>query len=330
MDKLLTVIVPVYNVESYLEKCVDSILAQSYSNLELILIDDGSPDKCPEICDRYEKKDSRVKVIHQKNAGQGAARNRGIDIAKGEYIAFADSDDFLNKNMYSVMIEAMERTDSDLSLCGMITHSGIRLANSVIPETELIMNGPEEILRYYLTTPYVGGGPCNKVFRKHIFETIRFPEGVAREDVYIMHHLLDNCTKAVHVADRLYNFIIREGSSEHQAFHPKFLISIQIADERCQLIREKYPDLIKYAEKACFGSRISAVKKIVRSNAVKEYRETYNELVTYIKNNEAPTKEYKKLKTLIVHFPVLYKLKLDFNHKYRKAIKNLVIQILKK
>lgn len=114
-SKLISVIVPVYNVEKYLSKCIDSILAQTYKNLEIILVDDGSPDNCPKICDEYAKKDNRIKVIHKENGGLSAARNVALDIAKGEYIGFVDSDDFIAEDMYEVLYNLAEKYNAEIS-----------------------------------------------------------------------------------------------------------------------------------------------------------------------------------------------------------------------
>ena len=116
MDKI-SVVVPVYNVEKYLRKCIDSIINQTYKNLEIILVDDGSPDKCGEICDEYAKKDNRVKVIHKKNAGVSSARNDGIDNATGEYIIFVDSDDWLEDNAIEIMVDKLNEYDYDCVFC---------------------------------------------------------------------------------------------------------------------------------------------------------------------------------------------------------------------
>ncbi len=327
MDKVLSVIVPVYNVQKYLPQCIDSILNQTYQNLELILIDDGSPDKCPEICDDYEKKDSRVKVIHKENGGQGSARNRGLDIATGDYIAFIDSDDYVELDMFAIMVKALEETNSDMCHCGFITHTGLRTVLSDVPEENYILNSSEEILKEYFSFTFINGGPCAKIFRKKVFADLRYPEGVAREDVYIMHHAFAACDRAVHCGKCLYHYNIREGSSEHQEFDPKFLISIKIADERYEFIKKNYPNLLPFVEKSKYGSRISAIKKIVRSNSVKKYRDIYDELIKYLKDNTPPTKKYKKQRMLILYFPLIYKLEIDIKHKYRKKIKKVLSKI---
>ena len=113
----VSIIVPIYKVEKYLNRCIDSILNQTYKNIEVILVDDGSPDRCGAICDNYSKIDKRIKVIHKKNEGLAEARNAGIKIATGEYISFVDSDDFINKNMYKVLYENAIKYDADISMC---------------------------------------------------------------------------------------------------------------------------------------------------------------------------------------------------------------------
>lgn len=115
---MISTIIPVYNVDNYLPKCVDSIINQTYKNLEIILVDDGSLDRCPDICDEYAKKDKRIIVIHKKNGGLSDARNAGLEIAKGEYISFIDSDDYINEHMYEDMLSAIENVDADLCICG--------------------------------------------------------------------------------------------------------------------------------------------------------------------------------------------------------------------
>lgn len=125
--KKLSVIVPIYNVEKFLRRCIDSIINQSYSNLEIILVDDGSPDNCGKICDEYAALDNRIKVIHQANGGLSAARNIGIDSATGEYVAFIDSDDYIASNMYDEMISLMETNDLDIISCNAFIAKGKKL-----------------------------------------------------------------------------------------------------------------------------------------------------------------------------------------------------------
>ncbi|WP_138310652.1 MULTISPECIES: glycosyltransferase [unclassified Clostridium] len=326
-EELLSVIIPVYNVETYLKACINSIINQTYRNIEIILVDDGSTDMCPQICDEYKMLDSRVKVIHKKNGGQGSARNMGINIATGKYVAFCDSDDFIEPNMYESLITSLVNTNSEMAICGFITHSGIRVVNSKIPGKNYVWGSTKDIIREYFNSAYITGSPCNKVFLRHIFKEVRFPEGVAREDVYIMHHVFDKCNRAVHVGECLYHYNIREGSNEHQLFHPKYLISLEIADERCNFIKNSYPELLPLAQKSCYGARISAIKKITRSHMIKEYSEIYNRLIDYLKKNEAPTRNYQRIRFFILYLPFIYKIEMDYKYYWRKKIKKIILRL---
>lgn len=326
----LSIIVPVYNVEKYLPQCIESILSQTYKNIELILVDDGSTDSCPSICDQYKEKDSRVTVIHKENGGQGSARNCGINICKGDYIAFVDSDDYVDVNMYKDMIEHIVNTGSDMAVCGMCAHSGLRDVYSVTPKTVLLWNSAEEIVRDYLLTPYVMSTPWNKVYNRKMFKTIRFPEGVAREDVYIMHHLIGMADKGVHVGKCYYHYNIRSGSSEHSGFNPKQLISIQIADDRRDYVAERFPSLLPFAEDKSYRSRISAIRKIVRSHKTKEYKEEYRGLKQYLKEHEPPTMKSRIRRFEILYLPWLFRIRQDFKNSWRQKIKSLVLKIARK
>lgn len=325
-QKLLSIIIPIYNVEAYLEKCVNSVRNQTYKNIEIILVDDGSPDKCPEICDRFAKEDDRINVIHKENGGQGSARNMGLDIAKGDYIAFIDSDDYVDENMYEIMIEALERTDSDMSFCGFYSHSGVRVVESTKFRNEHIWQNAEQLLEALFKVEAIGN-PCNKVCKSELFSDIRFPEGVAREDIYIMHNLYGKCSRAVHTGKSLYHYLVREGSSEHQGFDPKFLISIQIAEDRREYVRANFPRLLSYADHSCYGERICAINMIVRSGCEKLYPDILDELKDYIRNNQPDTKEFKKLRREILYFPLIYKITCNFQYKWRKKAKAFLIKL---
>lgn len=150
-QQMLSIIVPVYKVEKYLRQCLDSIVNQTYENLEIILIDDGSPDNCGKICDEYAQRDNRIKVIHKENGGLSSARNIGTQIAKGEYITYVDSDDWLDKNMYSELISALEKYNLDMVRCEAYTSDGIN-KEIILPKEEYknkIFYDKEILYRYF-------------------------------------------------------------------------------------------------------------------------------------------------------------------------------------
>ena len=325
---MISIIVPIYNVECYLEPCILSLINQKYLDVEIILVDDGSTDTCLSICKEYAKRDSRIKVLHKDNGGQGSARNMGLDKARGEYISFIDGDDYVSETMYSTMMPFFEQANCDIVTCGLITHSGVRKSLSPVPEIGAIWKDTESIMRDYLCTRFIDGSPCNKIYKKELWDDLRFPEGVAREDVYIMYRLLAKCNRIVHSGTCEYHYILRPGSSERREFNPKFLISLQIADDRRDFIKERFPALLPLAEKSCFGARISAIKKIVRSHSESKFAKILDELKDYLKRNKPFTKSQARDKWLILYLPWLYRIKMDYHYSWRQGIKKRIIKYL--
>lgn len=204
---LISVIVPVYKVEKYLQECIDSIIAQTYTNLEIILVDDGSPDSCGRICDEYAEKDNRIKVIHQKNCGVSIARNAGLNNAIGDYIGFVDSDDYLESNMFEELYNCLKTYGSDIAICGVKkfekSSRSFFYGNKTIDKSEFLQALLKEDIASFL---------CNKLFKKELFDGIRFPEGEVFEDIKIF-HLIGEKVSSVSLTDgTFYNYRIREGS----------------------------------------------------------------------------------------------------------------------
>ena len=209
MSKLLSVIVPVYNVSKYIHKCVDSILVQSYSNLEIILVDDGSPDECPKICDEYASKDKRVQVIHKTNGGLSSARNAGLEIAVGEYIGFVDSDDWIEPSMYEKMITFIEQNECDMAGCEVNIIYGTH-SNIIGKSEDEILTGKEALIRY-LDTYYRYRMPnpavWSKLYKKEFWKENRFPEGKIHEDYLLTCMAFNEASKVAFIHEGLYNHL---------------------------------------------------------------------------------------------------------------------------
>lgn len=204
---LISVIVPVYKVERYLDECVESILAQTYRNLEVILVDDGSPDNCPRMCDAWAEKDRRVKVIHKENGGLSSARNAGLDIARGDYIGFVDSDDWIRSDMYEIMLGALKASDKKMACCSdQKTIETVEGEAGQIEELS-IERALERVFRFE-----EGISVWRRLYEKTIFEGIRFPLGEVNEDCPILIPLTMRAGGMVHVRERLYYYRTREGS----------------------------------------------------------------------------------------------------------------------
>ena len=197
-DPLISIIVPVYNTELYLEKCVDSIRNQTYSNLEIILVDDGSADHCNTIVDHFAIIDSRITAIHQENGGQSKARNTGIDRAKGEFYLFVDSDDYIDENMLEQMYKRIQRDGSDLAICGHLFVDEIGNELGVFTMHDSVQTGFQILEKAYEGTKndyLVNSIIWNKLYKKFLFEQIRFPEGKVQEDEATVYKLLGQCHK---------------------------------------------------------------------------------------------------------------------------------------
>lgn len=187
---LISVVVPVYNMERYLERRIDSILAQDYTNLELILVDDGSTDESLSICNRYRQTDFRVKVLHQENGGQGSARNAGIDIAQGEYLGFVDSDDTIVTDMYSYLVGLCQDNGAQIAVAGLCAAGAPQGAIS-----ETIMEHDEFYPK--LLADEISSHPCNKLFDRTLWDGIRFPQRNSVDDMMIMPALFDRADRVV-------------------------------------------------------------------------------------------------------------------------------------
>lgn len=223
----LSIIVPVYKVEPYLRCCVDSILAQTFTDFELILVDDGSPDGCPAICDEYAQLDSRVHVVHQCNGGLSVARNVGLDIARGEYIGFVDSDDFVHPKMYERLIRAATLTNADIASCAYNEVYDLCAASSVCVEDnredEIVLYDRKSFISNLFPDIYsvIGVSVWNKIYRRQIWEDLRFPVGRICEDWFVLLPCLCRSTYVAAVTDKLYYYYRRPGSITNSGFSIK-------------------------------------------------------------------------------------------------------------
>lgn len=202
---MISVIVPIYKVEKYLHRCVDSILNQTYKDLEVILVDDGSPDNCPQVCDEYVLKDSRVRVIHQQNAGQAAARNVGLRNAKGDFIAFVDADDWLEKDMYQKMYGALVNGSADIACSGCyIDENGTFTKLSINMEE---FNSPETFLQGAITGQnHALIALWSKLYRRQVFDGLSFVEGITSDDCVIAIDICAKYPKLAIISEAYYHY----------------------------------------------------------------------------------------------------------------------------
>ena len=209
-DEKISVIVPVYGVEPYLRRCLDSIIGQTYRNIEIILVEDGSPDCCGAICDEYAARDERVIVIHKPNGGVSSARNAGLDIAAGDWIAWVDADDWIEEDMLQYLYENTRLCRADMAVCGM-REAGVRTSPAFCCEKVRIL-GREQALREFLENK-MPPSCCGKLIRRALWGEIRFSDVKIGEDLLAMGRLLDRADTSVYLPEIKYNYLTRPGSA---------------------------------------------------------------------------------------------------------------------
>lgn len=214
----VSIIVPIYKVEPYLRRCLDSLINQTYTNLEIILIDDGSPDCCPQICDKYAVKDNRIKVIHKKNGGLSDARNTGLDICKGEYISFVDSDDWVSKNYIERLLNLAIKEDAGIVIGENIRTDGN--SRSFKGNTSIKAYTSNEALHHLFSQNHIAFTVSwGKLYKRTLFRTIRFPVGKFHEDEFTTYILFYNTNKIIYTSEVLYYYYQR-GNSIVRTSHP--------------------------------------------------------------------------------------------------------------
>ena len=244
---LISIIIPVYQVEKYLDKCIASIVNQTYQNLEIILVDDGSSDNCPAICDTWKEWDPRINVIHQKNGGLSHARNEGLKIGTGEFIGFVDSDDWIEPNMYELLLTALFETDADIAVCDYLNESG-KTQSTILIEGAPVRKTftAEEALKLLL---YSGNNICiavwNKLYRRSTIGNFQFPEGKFYEDVCWTPQIIGRSKAIISIDSPLYHYLSRTDSLSNcgDNLYKKYKDSIELNEHRIQYYHENYPSL---------------------------------------------------------------------------------------
>ena len=287
MKPLISVIVPVYKVEQYIERCIESILRQTYKNIEIILVDDGSPDACGVMCDKYAAKDSRIRVIHKENGGLSSARNAGMQTAKGEYICFVDSDDWLDETFVEVLEALLTEKQTDFSACRFCEV----IEGNPVPQNKA-SKAPqlfeENLMRNAIIDDTYAGFACNKLFRADIIHEngLRFDEKIFNgEDLPFTIEYLKHCRKGAYVPSELYFYNIRPQSITTSRQFSERAYTILYAREKVLAMLEKYaPDCVDI-EMAAYLSHLIKMKYVLEPIKV-EQAEKYAEVSRKLKENQ--------------------------------------------
>jgi glycosyltransferase involved in cell wall biosynthesis len=258
----ISIIVPVFNVVNYLSECLESILSQTYSNIEVVLVDDGSTDDSPWICDEFARRDERVKVIHQQNSGVSNARNNGIKAATGNFLAFVDSDDYIESDTYEKLMALQEKYDSDISISNRILHASVE-----VPKHITVHNGKKamkDLLAMKMDTEnYLPCSMCGGIYRRELFDDVLFPSDIHHFEDYLMQVLLVNKANTIVVTtEAFYHYRIREGSANHVNYNQKtascLLIADRLRDMHVITDRQQYTDVASYFIAKCYFTSITS------------------------------------------------------------------------
>jgi len=310
---LISVIVPVYNIKEYLERCVSSILAQTWKNLEILLVDDGSDDGTEKLVDELQKKDARIRVFHKENGGSSSARNLGICEARGAYLGFVDSDDYIEPFMYERLYQAIKEAGMPIAQGGRreIDEAGNSLPDICVPPKQQAIYGGESFMRELLL--HKGDCSfCTKLTDASLFENRKFPEGKLNEDFHVLVQMLPEIAGIVSVPERVYNVFYKSGSNTRTGSPVKFSRvygdNVDNADMVAELVKEHYPQLTKTALRFGLYQRLDYLLHIPIRD-MKKQNEQYRGITGYLKENRGEIRENpeltKKQKVYLLLFSIM-------------------------
>lgn len=265
-SSVISVIVPIYNVENYLDRCIESIVNQTYKDLEIILVDDGSPDNCPQICDSWAEKDNRIKVVHKENGGLSDARNAGMLHVTGEIVSYIDSDDRIESNMFEKMLTQMEQDNSDIVSCGVkwVEENGKLLRNDTVEQNEILdtHSAMSELINDGKLKQHV----WNKIYKTELIKAIPFEKGKYHEDVFWSYQIIGKAERVSVVTDSYYYYVQRTNSIMGEGFSEKRLDALDANYLRCEYMKKNFPDLFDNALYVYIGSCHYQLQCAVRTN----------------------------------------------------------------
>ncbi|KAA8825676.1 glycosyltransferase family 2 protein [Bifidobacterium myosotis] len=264
---LISVIVPVYNVERYLDQCVQSIVDQTYRNLEIILVDDGSTDSCPAKCDDWAGRDDRIMVVHRPNGGLSAARNTGIDHSTGDYIGFVDSDDWLDSRMYEVLLSNLLKESADISIISSTYEYGEGRSFSNKLASQYLVMDSAQAFRYVNIPGYYDVAAWDKLCIRSLFDDIRYPEDVRKnEDYGVTYKLLDKAGKIVYDSQRLYHYRQRLDSLSNTVGAVS-MEPVHATKYMMDIVAKRYPDALSYARYGYLRAACGVYDTLLRSDS---------------------------------------------------------------
>ncbi len=267
---LISIIVPIYNVEKYLRRCVDSILIQSYTNIEIILIDDGSNDGSSQICDEFAEKDKRVKVVHKKNEGVSAARNCGLDNCNGKYLAFVDSDDYIEDDFIESLYFNLNEYNADVAICNYsIVKNGTKKSST--EHNNILVYDRIKAVNELLVAKSISSHLWNKLYKMDLWNNIRFPEGKTYEDLAVMYLIFDKVNSIVYSPIPKYNYLMRSGSIIHSMNQKQINDLKEAYTNRANFMENKYGKEIKKELDLSLAKTIKMIHAFSAESGLKDF-----------------------------------------------------------
>ncbi len=323
-NSTISIIIPVYKVEKYIRKCLDSVINQTYKNLQIIIVDDGSPDKCGEICNEYAKRDDRIQVIHKKNGGISDARNVGIRAATGKYIGFVDSDDYISSDMFEDMYNLIESQKADVCITNFYTVNGDNVSIKNIDAEDKILSSIE-VLKEILLDKSIQSYAWNKLYKRELFNDIEYPVGKKYEDIGTTFYIMEKCDKIIVSSKPYYYYYInRSDSIVNIKSEDSILDYMDLIETRYDYIEKKYSELKDYNDYYLVNILLTAYDEsfLVQnpSETLKQRLESYyNKCVSVIQKNENGILKILDSKKKMKLYTLLYDREI-----YKKLVENLM------
>lgn len=302
MNPLISVIVPIYNVEKYLARCVDSIVNQTYKNLEIILIDDGSPDRCPQMCDDYAEKESRIKVVHKKNGGLSDARNAGMAVATGEYISFIDSDDYVSDDFFECLLDVMNKENSDIVECSVVKFYEDNRFDEFSDDLSVKTYDTQDAMSALIAENPFHQHVWNKLYKTELVKDIPYAVGKLNEDEFWTYQVFGRANKVSKLNKTMYYYFQRNSSIMGVGYNIRRLDALEGKANRQKYIENNFPDLSMQAKIDLYGSCMFAYQSVLKfmSGAdkkkalelIRKYRKMYNLSFDEIKLADKSARKY--------------------------------------
>ena len=316
-NPLISVIVPIYKVEKYLNRCIESIVNQTYSNLEIILVDDGSPDHCPQMCDEWVEKDKRIKVIHKQNGGLSDARNAGLKIATGEYISFIDSDDYIASDFFATLLAVMEKENSDVVECSVVKFYEDERFEKYSDNLAVTTSQTESALSGLIAENPFHQHVWNKLYKVDCLKGILFPVGKLNEDEFWTYQVFGRAQKVSKINKTMYYYFQRSDSIMGENYSIRRLDALEGKLNRQKYIEKNYPNLVVQAKIDFYGSCMFAYQCVLKYLSGKEKREAIARIKRFKQECNLSLSEIKKIQGSSKKYFIFSRISFDLCCKFR-------------